>query len=636
MLKFLRKYSKVLLVFVGVLLMVAFLLGSVLSQLGRDGLSHTVMTIAGRSISQQEAMEANGQVQVVSRLTSGLVPAGLGIEDRGDHWILAREAARLGGFYGGASSGPQLIRDAAEARFGQAASAEVEKIVEARARVGADYRLGPRETDLALAAARGVMRMQQAFMTAPKVSENRLLRRAKELLEEAEVQVCFVGVDSNVAFIADPSEEQLQAHFDKYKDKRAGEGDSAFGYLRPRRYRLEYLEMDRAGVERAIRVSAVEVAKRVRDPQQAKDQADPDKRRDAIELALRKEAADKVFQEALRAYQSEVLAACNTLPEKDGYRVLPADWAARRPKMAELAVKIVERVKQQTGVDIPPPRVTVRDQAWVGVGELRTLPGLNQIAIRKNRQFLTIDRILAEVKELRKPGDGPREVMIQAGVPYADGLDDFLQNRCFLTVLEAADESPAEALAEVRAQVINDCKRAAEFEKLAGTTARLEALAAAQGFDEMIEQVKQTGGLTADLRSNVRVTRNSVQPQNSPANAKAFMDAMGERMARLDPTVAISTLPPTDQYVAVALPSKLGVAVARLTGFTPLTIERFRQVTAGLERRESGQLVDDRGGLLEHDRLAKQLKLVLPKGVDERKAEQEQAEKAKQVEPIGR
>jgi len=626
MFKFLRKYSKALLVFFGVFLMVAFLMPTALQEvMRRQSLSATALTIDGQKFSGEDMIDAERQLRTVESLTFGVFPTGLGVSDRGDHWVLAREAARRGGFYGGAADGSQVIRESAEvavaSRFGpqglmflrsspelqQQATTLAQQQIEAREVIGARVGLDARGVDLALSAARGVARYQQAFVTAPRVGLNRVVRAARQRLDTAEMQVLFVGVDPNVAAMPDPTEDELKAHFEKYRDKRAGQDGAAFGYRQPNRFRFESITLDRTAIEKAVRVSPVEIQKRLLDGASS-EVTDPVQRRAAVEAAIRRESAEKALAEATLAYKAEVLSMVRTLGEKDGYKVVTPEWAAKRPGLAQVAAKMVERVLSTTGVAMPEPVVTSRTDAPVTQDELMKLD-LWSTAARRSNVLAPFGQLLGDLKELRTAESPKAEFVIQAGVPYAEPLETRAGGRVFVMITEAMPSAPAGSLDEVRSQVINDAKKARAAAQLAEQAGAFETVAGAQGLDELAEQLRARGGVTTDLRTGVRVGSTFVSPADSPANDQAFRDAAVKRMASIDPTLPLEKAPPTDLVIAVPLPTKLGVAVAKFTSFTPATMERFRTVAGNLMLSEGANLIEDRSELLAEPRLAKRLKV---------------------------
>ncbi|MGD9690703.1 MAG: hypothetical protein AB7K52_13550 [Phycisphaerales bacterium] len=636
MLKWLRKYSKALLIFFGVFLMIAFLMPQAISQIGQDA-AQTLFTLDGRRVTAKEAQRKNMELNAVEMATFGMFPRIVGVDSSGsggvDHWIMATEATRRAQFFGAAGDGPEIIPAAAEAsvmsgidpmflamaqqnpqlrdQIMQTIDQRITDASSALPTLAARNGLSERELDLGLAAAKGMFRMREAYLTAPRLSENRLIRRAREALDQAEMQVLFIGVEPALAQIPDPPEAALQEHFDRYKDKTAGVDESPFGYMRPRRYKLEWITLERAAIENAVKIDAIDVQKKLL-AGEAKEITDAAARRSEIERRLKSDAVERVLSEARLAFKAEVLGATRSLATVDGFYVVPESW--QRAPLAGVAERVATKVREQTGIAIPLPTINVRDAQWITDEDLVKLPGLGAATYRRGNGSVSVAQMLPFVKELRRPEEPRIDLPLQTGVPFTEPVTDFTGNQHYFTVIDARPASPAESLAEVRAEVINDRKKADAYAALAEKVSLFETLAIAQGFDALVEQARASGGVSTDLRSGVRVSRRQVSPTDFAANTKAFIDAAARKMDALDATVPLDKAPPGDLFVAVAAPAKLGVVVGKFTTFSPATSQRFRSLTREIARGAAIELVDTREELLGRERLIKVLNVEVPKG----------------------
>lgn len=629
MLKWLRKYSKALMIFFGVFLMISFLVPQAISQLGQGG-NPSLFTVGGRSVRALEAQRVSAQIQAVENATLGVFPISLGIDARGtgvEHWVIAKELTLKSGFTGGTADGPELIPQAAQVatvgRLGpemldvvrnnpqimqmlqQQADQQAAQVLAALPQIAQRNRLSERELNEGLAVAKGMLRMKEMYLTSPRLSENRLLRKARQDFDQAEMQVLFIGAEPDILKAVDPPEAALQEHFDKYKDKVAGVDDNAFGYMRPRRYKLEYMTIERKGVEDAVKISALDVQKKMLDGE-SKEITDATARRTAIETKLRTSAADKVYAEAKLAFTAEVLSATRGLATEGGMYTLPTDW--KRPLMAEIAGRVAAKVRESTGINIPTPSITIREADWLTDEDVQRMPGFGGATVARGNSSVSVGQMLPFVRELRKAEDPKVELALQVGVPFASPVDDSLRNRHFFTVIEARAASPAESLAEVRAQVINDRRKADAYAALAARVAEFETIALATGLEALQEQLKAGGGVTTDLRAGVRVSGRAVSPADSGANTKAFMEAASAKMAALDPTIPLEKASPSDLIVAAKNPTKLGVAIGKFTTFTPVTIEKFRPAARGLALQAAQDLMVRGEDILSRERLDKLMK----------------------------
>ncbi|MGQ0626995.1 MAG: hypothetical protein ACT4PL_02705, partial [Phycisphaerales bacterium] len=86
-----------------------------------------------------------------------------------------------------------------------------------------------------------------------------------------------------------------------------------------------------------------------------------------------------------------------------------------------------------------------------------------------------------------------------------------------------------------------------------------------------------------DARKSVVVGRGvNIQP-DTPIT-KEFVDAVGDRMLTLDPTVPLSKVAAAELVVGSPVPGKRGIVVGKIVSFTPITLEQFRAFAANIER----------------------------------------------------
>ncbi len=609
MTKFFRKYNKVLLVCFGVFLMIAFVVPQAIQEFGQGGPDTAVMRLDGRRISYAATTRAASQVQTVERFTRGLLPANSGIDPHGDHWLMAREFARSAGWIGGPSAGAPLSRDIAAAvveqeyarQFGPQMAQFARQMAlstdEGRKKIEAytgtltqEALAGGPSVGEALAAARGIAQMRLEYQRAPRLSEQRLLRDARKQFDLAEVSVVFVGVANKLSTGLPAREEAaLIEHFERYKDQRTAKGNP-FGYMLPDRVKLEWLVLDRSAAEKAVKVDPIEVQKRIVAGASA-EVAEPAKRRAAVEAAIRKELADKVMDEASVAVKSEILRAVSRLSEDGAFKALPADWTQTMPRMAAIARAIPERVLATTGAAVPEPNVFVREGQWLSLEtDVAQLPGIAQANMRVSGRDAPLASIVAVTRELLADPQQPLPIHPQVGVPMADPLTDAMGNRYFLTVLAAAKASAPASLDEVRERVVADKKKADAYETLKGGLSAFQLIATDQGLDALAEQFKALSGDVVEVKQAVKVRRSGgVQPPELDVNAKEFVEAVMNAAAGIDATQPLESASKEDLFVAVAIPGSLGVAVAQITEFTPVTREEFRRFADGLQQQLAQQ-----------------------------------------------
>jgi hypothetical protein len=105
----------------------------------------------------------------------------------------------------------------------------------------------------ALAEYKAVADATMAIGAAALPSEAEVRTAARDALEKAKVRAAVLPAqafeDANATF----SDEELQAHFQKYKDKERGEGLS-FGYYLPAKLQVQYVEINRDAIADQINI----------------------------------------------------------------------------------------------------------------------------------------------------------------------------------------------------------------------------------------------------------------------------------------------------------------------------------------------------------------------------------------------
>jgi hypothetical protein len=612
MLKYLRKYNKILLVGFGVFIMISFLVPQAMQQAGRGGGSQTVMVVDGRKISYEESIRTNRESDAVLQLTGGIIHGNLGIGARGDGWLLAREEARRGGFIGGPSEGRAVLAELppvlAGLRFEQQFGPQWQQLVQqipqlreqfqqASTRIGSEVEqlharlegsLSGRRGDIdeALATARGMVRMGSAYRSAARLSAPRLISEARRLFDEAEVQVLFVDVNNKLSTDLPAREEAtVREQFDRYKAVRPGEGEFGFGYLQPPRVKLEWLKIDRAAIERATKADPVEVQKRLLAGGEVKAEELSAKRRE-IEEQIKREQTDRKLNDVVLAVKAELLKSLSRLNDEGGYKVLPEDWAKTMPRLGDVVIRVNALLADRKQ---PVPDGTLmavsRDRQFMPLTELNTISDLSRAELRRGSLRVRAGELILQTRELKDTTYAGVKVNVQTGVPIVEALEDQTGSRYFMTVLEAMPESAPSNLDEVREMVVQDRKRLDAFASLRDQSAAWRIAAAETGLDTLAETMRTSLGAPVSVQSNVRVSRaGGVSAGNAPFATKELVEAVAERMSSLDATVALDQVPAIDRTLTVLLPKKLGLAIVRFTGFTPVTQERFQRAAPTLMR----------------------------------------------------
>ncbi len=623
MLKFLRKYSKWLLIVFGVLLMVAFTAPQAIQQLGNRFANRKVASIDGTAIHVAEMQLAERQFALLrERLPSQVMPA-VDRDNTGLHWMMLRREAEAAGLVGVAGDGalwiedfaPQIARQQVEIQLAQQfgpqlaaqfASQQWNGMPPADRQAMIDRIAGflsqppsgasEREYHEALSIARGVHRLTAGYFESAPLSDTRAVRDAAELQRIATVEAFWVGARDVSDIAGEPTDEQLQEHYERFASTPLGTGEYGIGYTLPERLKIEYLKLDRTAILEAITPDPLEVRKRyqatTREREAAGQEAQPfaDARQN-IEQRLRREIADDVIKAAQQAFVGAMGEATRTLQAEGPYKRLPDDFASTRPSFEAVAQTMVETVgltrfpEAQGGAVVLPAPTIVRPEGWLWPSALQQLDGFGQAQISIGSTQAPVAQVLFAVRELR-PEMGARLAM-QKDLPVTDipatGRDGSVY---FYTVLDVREESRPDSIDEIREQLVEEWKALEAFEHLRDVAEQTARNAATNGLTAAAVELMNELGTSAEAPSpqTVRVSPNAVadtgsfQPQSIPAiDAEPFRDAVMAIFESLDPLVDVEQTPREQRTISVAIPGTLTLGVGTINRITPLTAEGYRR-----------------------------------------------------------
>ena len=410
MLKFLRKYNKWILVVGGVLLMVAFLAPQAIQQMPR--LRDPVMAeYNGQSVKASKLEQADAELRAVNALGGTGALADLLLQltapsgERYMEWYMLTREAEDAGFIGSDQDGrqfyPQIAQELAmlQARevarqnglpesfaaqlAPQYAEAWLNRIIGSENGAASAGRFRTiDELHKAVAKLRGVLRMRAAYSTMGRLSTSRASRSGVNIFNGATVDYVVIPSERFIDSVPEPTEEAIQAHFEKYKDSIPSETEYGIGYRQPQRVKLEWIAIEREPIENAITIDAVEASK-YHQLNKDKYPASFSEARNEIIAELKRQKAQQIISQAENAVRSEMLRATRTLERRDGYVDLPANWADNRPSLESIAQHVVEQIKEANdGLTIPLPSITIRNAEWLDQVEVNALPGFGGANLR--------------------------------------------------------------------------------------------------------------------------------------------------------------------------------------------------------------------------------------------------------------
>jgi len=617
MLKFLRKYNKILLVVAGSFLMVVFLVQGTCSQMGRDPRKMTAARIDGGRLSMADLEYAGKEVHALGAYAPPLMLSLFGLEDRDPlHWILLTREAEAAGYVGEAEDGvswvPRLAEECAQIQVLNESPQVASYILRNREIFESNYlkpwleRLsdtsrviqGSYLTDeqfhRALAKARGVTRMLAGYRFAARMSDRRAIDAVRAETDAAYIDYVVVPAERIAGEVPEPDEAALQAFFEKFKSTPRGGGEFGIGYLQPARVKLEWLKVDRDAIRKAIKIDPLEAYKLYKqDPSKFAGQPF-EKVQSVVESQYREQVVDQVMAEVHQAVKAAVLSRTRKLDEDGPYKKIPEGWEG--PKFADLAPKVVEDVKQATGHEIPLPEVFVRASTWLTAEDLDALPGIggsNAGVVQGQR--VSFSQVALTVRQIA--GDNP--LGIQAGIPVLDViLKDIASNRYYFTVLDALKESPPQSLDEVRARVVADFKEHAAYERAVAAAEEIRKVAVEGGVSALLPKYDPAGsadivGPLAEtplaLRQQVAVRATSIQPPEPAVDTEAVRSAVMAAARKFDPMAPVPEDRADDATIAVPVPGTLGLLVGRITALEPTTAEAIRTSAVYTSRTAPGE-----------------------------------------------
>lgn len=606
MLKFIRKYNKILLVGFGVFLMIAFLLPSGIQQFQGDPRDRVVAKLGSRSVTMRDMMLASAEreagIELMQRTGQAQLAQMLGTN--AEHWLLLSAAAERAGLVGrredgrnflfGMSSGVaqslwqmRLNQWFSEGMQGETPSQEglaeqadlyVRNVAQYAASKG---NLSGEQMELLLAKLSGVARLFQTYATAAAVSEPAAKIAAKEALDTVEIEYVVVPGARLASEVPEPTSDDLQAHFETFREVAREEGDLGIGYVLGPRVRLEWLKIDRDNIRSAMYVSDIRAAAEY-EANAAKYPGTPAEGVTAAANALRDLQTDAAVREAARLVRGEIRAKIDALGRQGGYRVVPDGW--KRPSMEEIAEDVYSALKAEGDKRMARwvlsdvferPSVVRRDASWLTMGELATLPGIGQGRSRVGTRDLTIAQLVSQAREIA----GESDLGLQVGVPAIDfPVQDEAGNIYFFTILDARGTSPAESLDEVRDMAVQDFKSLAGYRRLEGMLPDLIDMGEDEGVQAVADSFPASGGV--ETGAALVVQQGSVRRDGADdpiIDTEELRARVFELSSAIDPLRPVEEIPGVQRTFGLTLPKSRSVVVGRITRVVPTTNETFRR-----------------------------------------------------------
>jgi len=615
MVKLLRKYNKYILVVGGSLLMIAFLVPQAFNTLLGDPSGMVYARLGDQKITLGEHEQIQREFSALEDFAPGLVRGELVCENA-EHWLLLVREARAAGLVAESGDGAawvelnsalenmlaaeiarSLYQEQAQQKLAdpavrdQCLSLARQRLADHKARAAGQRRLTVTDFDKVLAEARGVFRLRSAFLDAARFSDRRAAMLKAERFEGAVIESVRIPAERIAFAMPEPTPEAVDAQFNKYRDTAPGTGEYGFGYRLDPRLKLEWLTIDRAAIESAVPTDAVEANKRWRnDRKKYPGEFLAEKAR--AEADIKKERVDKIAADIDVLVRGEFKRAGARL-EADGiFRKIPADWPVRRPKLEDVAQSAVKAVKENTGIDIPLPAVTVQSSRWLAEADIYSLPGIGaaQVSLGGGRA-VRLAPVLFAAREFNRTDLGGLELPLQVGLTSGELVGSAEGARYYFTILDYRPASAPDSIDEVRDRCVGDLKRLAAFERLKSNIPAFEAMACIGGMEDVKKTIDAEYPLPAPAEpkpgeassgpEDIQVITRQFLPRfsagaNNPGESPELRARIFAIADALDPTKPISATPASDRIASGEIPRVLTVQIALVVGVQPATFEVIR------------------------------------------------------------
>ncbi len=636
MLKLIRKYQLIILAVGGSLLMVVFLFQPILGKLSPDPRKATVGKLAdGTKFSGFDFQYASSDLAILKVVAPILLlpdgSGGLGIEQgTGDtaelHWLLLSKQAQDAGLVGDSLEGQSWIPELAQRNALFQLQQQVQQgaiqfnsqfeFQQAIATLAPQYE-GPIQRNIALAAgrtgateadvyrtlakARGIDRLYRLFKTLPAYSDLGLMHAAKDRFDTVAVDAALIKGESFIQSIPVPSDAELQAFFDEYKDQSPSDNDLLIGYTQPSRVKLGWLALNKQIIQSTMEIDRVELRKtwtldRKLPEDQRKYPGDFAGERANIEAAYREQRAFNILFEADKIIRAKVLATTQGLHKEGNYYELPEDWDSKRPKLEDLAQAVVTGLQEQLNVTIPLPTVQMHTDRWLTNQDIAFLPGFGGATFRIGS------------RELRTPAlpiindteESSELLTVQEMLPIVDpAAEDQAGNRYYAILYAINPAGPADSIEDAGYdRVLRDYRTVKAYEMLNENLSDLLAQAeSSNDLSAAIDAALAMGdsdtarpGIARNiLVGSQGISRGRLASYVEPGlNTEPFRDAVIDATKDIDPLTPPEAIAGSPIFVAASVPNAKSVAIATVVAPRPITVEDFQSQLALILNNETG------------------------------------------------
>jgi hypothetical protein len=612
---FLRRYGKIIMTFLGIVLMIVFVLPTFNQQ--RDNSGDTVGKLNGARVRNLDVQSAAGELQLIRALHRDIFLMDLDLDERHPpvHWMLLVKEAEKYGFGNIAPTYAEI-----EQSLGQGYPPYIPGISpsELQATLRAMH-AGENDLIVTFAHLSMIQQLRAFALNLPQPVA------AVELLADQEltkVKVAYATFDAtkDIKDASAPGPEAMQKQFDLYKGvvrtpiptnpntplpplpKEINGHHFPFGYKYPDRVKIEYLKFDYAKLRERMKPTQEDYDEAFRyykeNPKEFRNEGQAagtlmtqpaTKSFDEVKNSLVDRQIDLRIRKLVDRMVDRVLAQVGDpwkkgeVDDKGFIKTLPQEKWVSYARLAEDISKNRDFLGYQPEYQAPTAQ-------WLDLDALENLPGIGGAVYSPSDRTveLTFPALATHVRELKEVS--PREPLgrltLQKGVE-GPRLRDKQNNVYIYRVVDAAPSAEPKSLDEVRPQVEADLKVLASYGRQQAA-ARDLAAAAAKG-----DLVAQAAARSVPVETTAEFSRLDTELPAAVQHITGFVDAAyklvpGNASAASQPastqptgTGATSTLDNDNTLRVYALQLK-GVTPAKATDFALRRGELMRHADPAL------------------------------------------------------
>ncbi|MCE9620305.1 MAG: hypothetical protein K8R92_10415 [Planctomycetes bacterium] len=612
MLKFLRKYNKVLFGFFSVVLMVTWLVPSAIQQLSKSSASANAVwaTVGdGEKVTLIEEQKLARQVKIIDALKLPMA-RDLGITNNPSQWYLLVREAKQAGLVSGPSDGKDVLQKIAggEVKPGEPMSSQALLLL-GQLCSASGYQ--PPMIYETLAELSGVARMLNLAAAAPRISEARMKSTAQNALTGLSADVVVIATDKPLpANDPVPTPEQVEKLVKDNADKEPGKGPHGVGYRQPEQIQLEWFVVPAEQVRNQMmndpRLSNVELRKAfLRNPTSFGARlGEVDPNFDTFKEQVRTKVLDQITAERLdemvKFIADQAQLSTRTLPKDGIYAKLPEDWR-NLPGLPALATDLAKQF------NVTAPKVETVGPTVLS--DLSKVAGLGSAASdRFGAQPMPIGTLVSMTKEL-KPAES--RAVLQVGVigpplrapdlsrpprtdanPASPSREPLTTDLYAFRVLQASPAHSAVNAQEAGAKAVEDEQKLLRFAALESQLASIEAKAKEKGLEALAQEYNTKVEFAPQIRgADMKFVQYGLKMPTAIPGLGEDASVVNEivRRSLAIPEAQFATTPDAARTFVVASPDKLALVAVHVRDVLPMYAEDFNSL-AGNQRFRNAML----------------------------------------------